>query len=116
MKACMVTQQSITVTQTGRGGGRADRRQAQQDQSKNIPQGEKWLTPFNQLSCRQTESQAVGVFLQAQQKKRKTHIFGFTGDNLIWGAAESIWKTVFTAFSANIENTERLKFGDGKSD
>jgi len=31
----MVTQQSITVTERGRGGGRADRRQAQQDQSRS---------------------------------------------------------------------------------
>lgn len=54
LKACMVTQQSITVTQRGRRGERADRRQAQQDQSRNVPRGEKQLTSFNQLSWRQT--------------------------------------------------------------
>ena len=57
----MVTQQSITVTERGRGGGRADRRQAQQDQSRNIPQGEKQLTPFNQLSDRQTDRQCAAA-------------------------------------------------------
>lgn len=54
LKACMVTQRSITVTQRGRGGERADRRQAQQDQSRNVPRGEKQLTPFNQLSYSQS--------------------------------------------------------------
>lgn len=64
LKACIVTQRSITVTQRGRGGERADRRQSQQDQSRNVPRGEKQLTPFNQLSYRQT----VSVPLQAQQQ------------------------------------------------
>lgn len=41
LKACMVTQQSIIVTERGRGGERADRRQAQQDQSRNVPRGER---------------------------------------------------------------------------
>lgn len=57
----MVTQRSITVTQRGRGGEGADRRQAQQDQSRNIPRGEKQLTPFNQLSCRQSFSQCAAA-------------------------------------------------------
>lgn len=61
LKACMVTQRSITVTQRGRGGERADRRQAQQDQSRNVPRGEKQLTPFNQLSYRQTVSQCAAA-------------------------------------------------------
>lgn len=64
LKACMVTQRSITVTQGGRGGERADRRQAQKDQSRNAPRGEKQLTPFNQLSCRHK----VSVLLQARQQ------------------------------------------------
>lgn len=77
----MVTQRSITVTHRGRGGGRADRRQAQQDQSGNIPQGEKQLTSFNQLSYRQRDRHTDSALLQTQQQ-RQTHIFGYTGNDL----------------------------------
>lgn len=52
LKACMVNQRSITVTQSGGGREGADRRQAQQDQKQRIPQAQKRLTPFNQLCCR----------------------------------------------------------------
>lgn len=75
LKACMVTQRSITVTRRGRGGERADRRQAQQDQSRNVPRGEKQLTPFNQLSYRQTsQCAAAGPTAVPIREKKLSHI------------------------------------------
>lgn len=53
---------------------------AQQDQSRNIPRGEKRLTPFNQLSYRQTGSHSVA--LQAEQQQKRLRIFGFSGNDL----------------------------------
>ncbi len=81
LKACMVTQRSITVTQRGRGGERADRRQAQQDQSRNVPRGEKQLTLFNQLSYRQSQCAAAGTTTVPIGEK-KSHILCFTKNDL----------------------------------
>lgn len=77
LKACMVTQRSITVTQRGRRGERADRRQAQQDQSRNVPRGEKQLTLFNQLSYRQSRCAAAGP-TAVPIRQKKSHILGFS--------------------------------------
>lgn len=52
LKACMVNQRSITVTQSSGGREGADRRQAQRDQKQRIPRAQKRLTPFNQWCCR----------------------------------------------------------------
>lgn len=83
LKACMVTQQSITVAHRGREGERADRRQAQQDQSRNVPRGEKQLTSFNQLSYRRTVRQCASASPAIVPiREKNSHILGFTENDL----------------------------------
>lgn len=74
LKACMVNQRSITVTQSSGGREGADRRQAQRDQKQRIPRAQKRLTPFNHWRCRLNSARCFGPRNYWCQRETAAHI------------------------------------------